>query len=98
MERIPCTPEETCKYYPDCFEDIHHVYKQALADTALKAVFGNLPENKRPNCRAFHERDEAEHGWPDYPDIPEMKVTIKSAQQRGEISLSKRQLKRIGGL
>ena len=81
MERIPCDPSPDCKYYPNCFEDVHHIYSRVGADTQTKRKFRQLDENKRRNCRAFHEADEAAHGWPPFPEHEVMINAIRSAKK-----------------
>lgn len=95
MERVACNPTEECKYYPRCYEDVHHIYGRALAQTAIQQVFGELDQSKRLNCRAFHEQDERENGWQPYPDEGTMIQAISSAIESGELHISKRQAKKI---
>lgn len=75
MEAKLCNPSPECKYFNSptgCFEDRHHIYQQAEADTSLKKRFCFLPSNTVVLCRVVHEEIEATEGWPEYPERAEM--------------------------
>ena len=96
MERIPCPPDkQECKYYPSCFEDIHHLYGKAQAETPLELVFCGLKENLRLNCRDYHEKDERINGWLEYPEVPVMLQALTRAISSGELHLSKRKANKL---
>lgn len=95
-------PRPDCKYAPECFSDNDHLIPQRLGDTALRRFYLNLPQFQEQVCRREHDERNARHNAGDTSDIPKfpsenvMRAIILDAIENGEISLSKRQEKRLG--
>lgn len=68
MENVPCQPDEGCRYYPDCFEDVDHLYwPRRNYKTQVEKQFRELDENKTLVCRALHEERHATERPPQKP-------------------------------
>lgn len=66
-EQCPITNVE-CKYYPDCFTDVHHTYwPDRHYRTGLEKSFRELSANKERLCRAEHDERHQELP-PEKPD------------------------------
>ena len=91
-------PIPDCKYAErgGCFSDQDHIVPKRLGETTLAAVYIDLPENKQQLCRRLHDIKTHEGDQP-LPDDETMRVAIRTAQEVGEIALSKRKRKAIFG-
>ena len=103
MSRESCpSPQEDCKYAPECFSDRDHLIPQRLGTTALKRIYLSLPHLSQQICRREHDERNARHDRGDTSDIPRfpsneaMRNAILSSVEAGDIVLSKRQEKRLG--
>jgi hypothetical protein len=66
LQEIACRQNNIeCKYYPNCFQDTHHIYPQRLARLACKGAsveerrlireFINSPDRTVVVCRNIHD-------------------------------------------
>lgn len=96
MSRQPCAEcGEACPLSPNGFSDLHHLYKQAEADTALKRVFSNLVQNTVQIPRCVHQEVEALYGWLPYPADDVMRDIVRSEFESGNIFLSENKKRKI---
>lgn len=76
MEIRGCEPDEACKYFPDCYADIHHLYFPAGSyRTALEKEFRQAPQNKILSCRRLHDEDHLKEP-PQKPSRDEMLLQL----------------------
>lgn len=93
MERIACNPTEDCKYYPDCYEDVHHLYYPANEyKGTVEKTFRDLDENKQRLCRELHELRHLTEEPPVKPSREVMVHTIRSS----DVYISSRLRKALG--
>ena len=93
MERIACNPTEDCKYYPDCYEDVHHLYYPSYEYTGVvENRFRELDENKQRLCRALHELRHLTEEPPVKPSREIMEHTIIASG----VHISRRLRKALG--
>lgn len=68
MENRACNPSEECKFFPNCFTDIHHIYyPKSLYKTDAEKRFRNLAGNTMRICRALHDDLHAKEKPPEKP-------------------------------
>lgn len=82
---------------PFGFEDQHHLYKLADADTPLKRIYAKLGCNIIDLCRCIHQELEATVGWLPYPDEGVMVDSINQEVDAGHLTLSATKQKVIDG-
>jgi hypothetical protein len=94
------TPSDACPYADrpgGCFSDVDHAYYPAIDYSGIMGTeFRELPENKEQRCRWEHEQRHFDELPPDKPTREHMLGRIATAYYAGEITLSKRKLKRLG--
>lgn len=89
MSKTPCPNiHEGCKYYPDCFADKHHLFREGEAHQLGKVAveFCNLDRNTIQVCRSDHDEIEASWGWYEYPPRYIMKMIINNDKNNERIS------------
>lgn len=80
MENIACTPNEGCRYYPDCYEDTHHLYwPRRRYTSSVERQFRQLPENQAELCRNVHSELHATEQPPKKPSRAAMLAVIGEA-------------------
>lgn len=85
-----------CPYADKCFSDVDHLYYPRVDYRGIiEAEFRVLPENKEQKCRWEHEQRHSSEQPPEKPPREYMIGRIATAYYAGEISLSKRKLKRL---
>lgn len=73
-----CNPSPECKYFPNCFEDVHHLYHPRSAyKTPLEKEFRRLGCNTMRLCRAKHDDIHAGSIVPAKPTRDEMLTVIE---------------------
>lgn len=68
-------PLPECKYAPDCFSDLHHVYGRPR--NGVGKQFANLPENKEQLCRREHDEINATYVHLPLPSLDVMREAIR---------------------
>lgn len=80
MEKVPCEQNDACKYYPNCYEDTHHLlYPSADYTTPLERLYRSLDDNKVEMCRQQHDELHRTQQPPEKPTREEMLHEIGSA-------------------
>lgn len=70
---VPCEPTPECKYYPNCYQDVHHeAWPEREYLTTLERVYRDMPENQVFMCRAEHDNTHADQSPPEKPSREEM--------------------------
>lgn len=72
-------PRPDCKYYPNCFADVDHIYyPKSEYKKGTERTFRELPINKRLLCRALHELRHATETPPPKPSLNTMIEAIRN--------------------
>lgn len=80
MARGECpSPQPDCKYAPDCFSDIDHIYGRPKSGVAKQ--FSRLPENLRQICRREHDEINATYVHLPLPSLDVMKEAIRRSHE-----------------
>jgi len=92
-------PRPECPYAnrPEgCFSDTDHLYYPEVDyRDIIGQEFRELPENKQQKCRWEHDLRHTNEAPPERPDRQYMLGRIATAYADGQISLSKRKLRKL---
>jgi len=81
MKERPCNPSQDCKFFPNCFTDIHHIYyPKSLYRTNAEKQFRTLAGNIMRICREQHNDLHATERPPEKPSREVIFNVIKEAQ------------------
>lgn len=90
-ENAQC-PQESCKYFPNCFRDKHHKFFPAFEyATKLEKRYRNVRDNIVKMCRQSHEYLHIEFGTapPDKPEREDMLDVVEQEFLDGGMSRKK---------
>lgn len=72
-------PEEGCKYFPDCFADLHHPdYPRKAYTSSLEKRYRSARAAGNYLCRAEHEEIHATEPIPVKPSPDEMRAFLSN--------------------
>lgn len=89
-----CDPNPECHFYPECYEDNHHLYWPRNDYTSLiERQFRALPENMTLICREEHEAIHANFAPPEKPSEHFMALAVIDATLEGTMYAAVRKRK-----